>query len=58
MTVAIRPEAKQDRVAIWHTNQAAFQGDAEANLVDVLRERGIRCQPFRERRVVKLLLVN
>lgn len=40
MSVAIRPEAKQDRAAIWHTNQAAFQGDAEANLVDALRDGG------------------
>lgn len=40
MSVAIRPEAEQDRAAIWHTNQAAFQGDAEANLVDALRDGG------------------
>lgn len=40
MTVAIRPEADQDRAAIWNVNQAAFEGDAEANLVDALRDGG------------------
>jgi putative acetyltransferase len=40
MRVAIRPEADQDRAAIWSVNQAAFEGDAEANLVDALRDGG------------------
>ncbi|MEZ6131173.1 MAG: N-acetyltransferase [Planctomycetaceae bacterium] len=40
MTVAIRPEDEQDRTAIWHVNQQAFDGDAEANLVDALRDGG------------------
>lgn len=40
MTVAIRPEDEQDRAAIWHVNQQAFDGDAEANLVDALRDGG------------------
>ena len=40
MNVVIRPETVQDRAAIWHVNQAAFEGDAEANLVDALRDGG------------------
>ncbi|MEZ5944920.1 MAG: N-acetyltransferase [Planctomycetaceae bacterium] len=40
MSVAIRPEAEQDREAIWNVNQAAFEGDDEANLVDALRDGG------------------
>ena len=40
MTVAIRPETGQDQKAIWSVNQAAFGGDAEANLVDALRDGG------------------
>ncbi|QDU59607.1 hypothetical protein Pan216_04380 [Planctomycetes bacterium Pan216] len=40
MTAAIRPEAEQDREAIWNVNQAAFEGDYEANLVDALRGGG------------------
>ena len=40
MAVVIRPEADHDRVAIWNVNQAAFEGDAEANLVDALRDGG------------------
>jgi putative acetyltransferase len=40
MNVTIRPESIQDRQSIWHVNQAAFEGDAEANLVDALRDGG------------------
>ncbi|MCO6455519.1 MAG: N-acetyltransferase [Pirellulaceae bacterium] len=40
MSAAIRPEAEQDRAAVWSVNQAAFEGDAEANLVDALRDGG------------------
>ncbi len=36
----IRPETNQDRTAIWHVNEAAFNGEAEANLVDALRDGG------------------
>lgn len=38
MSVVIRPETGQDQEAIWSVNQAAFEGDAEANLVDALRD--------------------
>ena len=41
MNVLIRPEAEQDRPAIWSVNQAAFEGDAEANLVEALRDGGL-----------------
>jgi len=40
MSVMIRPEADHDLAAIWNVNQAAFEGDAEANLVDALRDGG------------------
>jgi len=40
MNVMIRPETTQDREAIWNVNKAAFNGDAEANLVDELRVGG------------------
>lgn len=40
MTVAVRPESAEDQQTIWHVNQAAFEGDAEANLVDALRDGG------------------
>ncbi len=40
MSLVIRLEADQDRTAIWHVNQAAFEGDSEANLVDALRDGG------------------
>jgi putative acetyltransferase len=40
MSVVIRPETGQDQEAIWSVNQAAFEGDAEANLVDALRDGG------------------
>jgi len=40
MEVEIRPESRDDRDAIWRVNQAAFGGDAEANLVDALRDGG------------------
>lgn len=40
MSVTIRHEANQDRAAIWNVNQAAFEGDAEANLVNSLRDGG------------------
>jgi putative acetyltransferase len=40
MDVEIRPENRGDRDAIWHVNNAAFGGDAEADLVDALRGSG------------------
>ncbi len=40
MNVTIRPESIEDPQAIWHVNQAAFDGDEEANLVDALRDGG------------------
>jgi putative acetyltransferase len=40
MSVEIRPEADQDRAAVWSVNQAAFEGDTEANLVDALWDGG------------------
>ena len=40
MNVTIRPESIEDPQSIWHVNQAAFEGDAEANLVDALRDGG------------------
>ena len=40
MNVVIRPEADQDRAAIWNVNQTAFGGDTEAALVDALRDGG------------------
>lgn len=40
MSVVIRPETGQDQEAIWSVNQAAFEGNAEANLVDALRDGG------------------
>lgn len=40
MNVEIRPERPGDRGAIRHVNQAAFDGDTEADLVDALREGG------------------
>ncbi len=36
--IVIRPEIKQDRQAIWNINRTAFETDAEANLVDTLRD--------------------
>lgn len=38
--IVIRPETEQDRQAIWNVNRAAFESDAEANLVDALRDSG------------------
>lgn len=40
MRATIRPETTEDRADIWNVNQAAFGGDDEANLVDVLRDDG------------------
>jgi putative acetyltransferase len=40
MNVMIRPETDQDRQAIWNVNQVAFGSNAEANLVDALRDGG------------------
>ena len=40
MNVELRPEIPGDRRAIRHVNQAAFDGDTEADLVDALREGG------------------
>ena len=38
MKVHIRPETKEDIAEIWRINAAAFDTEAEANLVDNLRE--------------------
>ena len=38
--IVIRPETKQDRQAVWNVNRAAFETDAEATLVDALRDGG------------------
>ena len=40
MTILIRRELPKDRDAIRSVNQAAFGNDAEANLVDALRDGG------------------
>ena len=40
MNVTIRPEITEDQQSIWNINQAAFEGDVEANLVDALRDEG------------------
>ena len=40
MYVTIRPESIEDLPSIRHVNQAAFEGDAEADLVDALRDGG------------------
>jgi putative acetyltransferase len=40
MSVVIRSEAEHEREAVHHVNQAAFDGDAEANLVETLRDGG------------------
>lgn len=40
MHLVIHSESDQDRAAIWNVNQAAFGGDAEANLIDALRDGG------------------
>ncbi len=40
MNVTLRPECPEDRQSIWSVNHAAFGNDAEANLVDALRQDG------------------
>ncbi|WP_145197147.1 GNAT family N-acetyltransferase [Thalassoglobus polymorphus] len=40
MHLTIRPESLKDWQSIRRVNQAAFEGDAEANLVDALRDGG------------------
>jgi putative acetyltransferase len=40
VNTTIRPEQNDDRKAIWSVNRAAFKTDAEADLVDALREGG------------------
>ena len=40
MNVTIRPELTEDQQSIWFVNQTAFEGDAEANLVDALHDGG------------------
>lgn len=40
MDMTIRPEQNDDREAIWSVNRAAFETDAEADLVDALRQGG------------------
>jgi putative acetyltransferase len=42
MKLHIRPETKEDIKKIWRINAAAFDTEAEANLVDSLRESGTR----------------
>lgn len=41
MKVHIRPETKDDFAKIWQINAAAFDTEAEANLVDNLRQSGV-----------------
>lgn len=41
MKVHIRPETKDDFAKIWQVNAAAFDTEAEANLVDSLRQSGV-----------------
>ena len=38
--ITIRAEADGDREAIWAVNRSAFESDAEANLVNILRDSG------------------
>jgi putative acetyltransferase len=38
--ITMRPETDEDQQAIWSVNTAAFVGEAEANLVDALRDGG------------------
>ena len=40
MNTVIREENDEDRVAIWDVNRSAFESEAEANLVDALRDGG------------------
>ncbi len=40
MNVTIRPESTDDRQLIWNVNHAAFGNNAEADLVEALREGG------------------
>jgi len=40
INVTVRPEIIEDQQSIWSVNQAAFEGDDEANLVDALRDGG------------------
>jgi putative acetyltransferase len=40
MNVTIRPESIDDLQSIRHVNQTAFEGDGEADLVDMLRNGG------------------
>src|SRR6516162_4041355 len=40
MSLLIRPETSADHRAIWHVNRLAFGRDAEARLVDALRDGG------------------
>ncbi len=39
--MTIRPERPGDRLQIRHINQQAFDDDAEANLIDALRDSGL-----------------
>ena len=43
MTIHIREEEAADRFAIWRVNVESFRREAEADLVNVLRESGIHC---------------
>ena len=43
MTVHIREEETADKFAIWRVNVEAFEREAEAGLVNVLREGGVHC---------------
>lgn len=38
--LVVRPETSSDREAVWSVNVAAFEGDAEARLVQALHESG------------------
>ena len=41
MSVVIRPAKASEKDAIGHVNQSAFDGNAEANLIDALRDGGL-----------------
>jgi len=41
--IHIREEEAADRVAIWKINVEAFEGEAEADLVNALRKSGVYC---------------
>lgn len=40
MSILLRPEASDNRTAIWSLHRAAFESELEPNLVDALRDGG------------------